>query len=74
MEIRNEKTYSSLEKFGFKKKYYYNGYVLCSENRDIRQDIFFDLKTRKMLFCNWAYDVLFDLIKADLVEVVENGN
>jgi len=72
LKIKNNVDLKELEKFGFKKKYYYNGYVLCSENRDTRQDIFFGLKTRKMLFCNWAYDVLFDLIKADLVEVVEN--
>ena len=74
LKIKDNVDLKELEKFGLKKKYYYNGYVLCSENRDTRQDIFFDLKTRKMLFCNYGYDILFDLIKADLIEVVGNDN
>ena len=49
LKIKDNVDLKELEKFGFKKKYYYNGYVLCVENRDTRQDIFFDLKTRKML-------------------------
>ena len=74
LKIKDNVDLKELEKFGLKKKYYYNGYVLCSENRDTGQDLFFDLKTRKMLFCNYGYDILFDLIKADLIEVVGNDN
>ena len=36
------------------------------------QDIIFDIPTRKLEFCNWGSDIMFDLIKADLVEKVES--
>lgn len=74
LKIKDNVDLKELEKFGFKKKKYYNGYVLCNERKNTGQDLFFDLKTRKMLFCNYGYDILFDLIKADLIEVVGNDN
>lgn len=74
LKIKDNIGLKELEKFGFKKKYYYNAYVLENENKETKQDIVFDLKNRKMLFCNWAYDVLHDLIKADLVEIVNEQN
>ena len=70
LKIKDDVDLKELEKFGFKKKYYYNATVLESE--DNKQDILFDLKTKKMLFCNFGYDILYDLIKADLVEKVED--
>ena len=57
---------------------YYNGtknLVLEYELKDHPhkyQDIIFDIPTRKLEFCNWGSDVMFDLIKADLVEKVES--
>lgn len=37
----------------------------------IRDNMIFDIPTRKLEFCNWSSDVMFDLIKADLVVKVE---
>lgn len=74
LKIKSNIDLKELEKFGFKKKYYYNSIVLEAEKDEAhnKQDVVFDLKTRKLLFCNWAYDVLYDLIKADMVECVED--
>ena len=69
LKIKDNVDLKKLEKFGFKKKYYYNAYVLESE--DCKQDIVFDYETRKLCFCNWGYDILYDLIQAGLVEKVE---
>ena len=69
LKIKDNVDLKELEKFGFKKIYYYKACVLESE--DGKQDIIFDYKTRKLLFCNWGYDTLYDLIKADMVEKVE---
>ncbi len=61
--------------YGFKRKYY-NGsksLVLEYERNEPRiyQDIIFDIPTRMLEFCNWGSVVMFDLIKADLLETVE---
>ena len=66
LKIKDNINLKELEKYGFKK--YYNAYVLKSEYK--KQDLVFDFKTRKLCFCNWGYDILYDLIKADLVEKV----
>ena len=68
LKIKDNVDLKELEKYGFKKKYYYNAYVLECETK--KQDIVFDLKTRKLLFVNWGYDALYDLIKDGLVEKV----
>lgn len=72
LKIKESVDLKELEKFGFKKKYYYNAYVLENENKNTKQDIMFDLKNRKLLFCNCAYDVLYELIKTGLIECVED--
>ena len=65
-----------LEKYGFKRKYY-NGtknLVLEYEIKNLPhkyQDIIFDIPTRKLEFCNWGSDIMFDLIKDGIVEKVE---
>ena len=69
LKIRDNVDLKELEKYGFKKKKYYNAICIIREDRE--HDIFFDLKTRKLLFVNYGYDVLYDLIKADLVEKVD---
>ena len=69
LKIKDNVSLKQLEKYGFKKKYYYNATVLESEDK--KQDILFSLETKKMLFCNFGYDVLYDLIKDGLVEKVE---
>ena len=40
---------------------------MCIVKEDREHDIFFDLKTRRLLFVNYGYDTLYDLIKADIV-------
>ena len=69
LKIKDNVDLKELEKYGFKKKYYYNAYVLESE--DNKQDLVFDYETRKLRFCNWGYDTLYDLIKDGLVEKVK---
>ena len=69
LKIKDNVDLKELEKFGFKKKYYYNAYVLESENN--KHDIVFELPSRKLAFCNWSYDILYNLIQAGLVEKVE---
>lgn len=69
LKIKDEVSLKQLEKYGFKKKYYYN--AICIIREDRQHDIFFDLKTRKLLFCNFGYDVLFDMIKDGLIEKEE---
>lgn len=73
LKIKDNVDLKELEKYGFKKKYYYNAYVLECEKDDVhsKQDILFELSSRKLGFCNWAYDVLYDLIKDGLVEKVD---
>lgn len=71
LKIKDSVNLKELEKYGFKKKYYYN--AICIIRDDGEHDIFFDLKTRKLLFINYGYDVLYDLIKADLVEKIEDS-
>lgn len=75
LKIKDNVDLKELEKYGFKRKYY-NGtknLVLEHEINEPRkyQDIVFELPSRKLGFCNWGSDVLYDLIKADLVEKVE---
>lgn len=69
LKIKDNVDLKELEKYGFKKKNYYN--AICIVREDRQHDIFFDLKTRKLLFVNYGYDVLYDLIKDGLVEKVE---
>ena len=69
LKIKEDIDLKELEKYGFKKKYYYN--AICIIREDKKHDIFFDLKTRKLLFINYGYDVLYDLIKDGLVDKVE---
>lgn len=73
LKIRDDIDLKKLEKYGFKiKKYYYKTIVLEYEDKIKGKDIVFNLKTRKLCFCNSAtYDTLYDLIKADLVDKVE---
>ena len=68
LKIKDDVNLKDLEKYGFKKKYYYNAICIIREDRE--HDIFFDLKTRELLFINYGYDILFDLIKDDLIEKV----
>ena len=72
LKIKDNVDLKELEKYGFKKKYY-NGsksLVLECEKNEIHnyQDIVFELPSRKLGFCNWGYDILFDLIINGLVE------
>lgn len=69
LKIKDDVTLKQLENYGFKKKYYYN--AICIVREDKKHDIFFDLKTRKLLFVNYGYDVLYDLIIDGLIEKVE---
>lgn len=71
LKIKSDIDLKELEKYGFKKNYYYKAIVLEHEDKFKGKDIVFDLKTRKLCFCNSDYDTLFDLIKADLVEKVD---
>lgn len=66
LRIRLDVDLKEIEKYGFKKKRYYN--AICIIREDGEHDIFFDLKTRKLLFINYGYDVLYDLIKDGLIE------
>ena len=75
LKIKDNVDLKELEKYGFKKKYY-NGsktLVLECEIRGVHnyQDIVFELPSRKLGFCNWATDVLYDLIEDGLVEKVD---
>ena len=79
LKIKDNVDLKELYNYGFKRKYY-NGtknLVLEYELKDHPhkyQDIIFDILTRKLEFCNWGSDVMFDLIKADLVEKVGDDN
>lgn len=67
LKINPEKDIKELEKFGFKKKKYDNVKHYVLEKEDRNQDIVFDAENRELCFCNWGYDTLYDLIKADMV-------
>ena len=77
LKIKDNVDLKDLEKYGFKRKYY-NGtknLVLEYEVKNLPrkyQDILFDIPTRKLEFCNWGSDIMFDLIKDGLVEKVED--
>lgn len=76
LKIKDNVDLKELEKRGFIRKYYNvtKSLVLECELKDHPHkyyDIVFDIPTRKLEFCNWGSDVMFDLIKADLVEKVE---
>lgn len=77
LKIKDDVDLKELEKYGFKRKYY-NGtksLVLEYELKDHPhkyQDIIFDVPTRKLEFCNWGSEVMFDLIKADLIEKINS--
>ena len=76
LKIKDNVDLKELEKYGFKRKYY-NGtknLVLEYEVKNLPrkyQDIVFDIPTRKLEFCNWGSDIMFDLIKDGLVEKVD---
>ena len=76
LKIKDNVDLKELEKYGFKRKYY-NGtknLVLEYEVKNLPrkyQDIVFDIPTRKLEFCNWGSEVMFDLIKDGLVEKVD---
>lgn len=76
LKIKDNVDLKELGKYGFKMKYY-NGtkdLVLEYELKDHPhkyQDIIFDFHTRKLEFCNWGSDIMFDLIKDGLVEKVD---
>ena len=77
LKIKDNVDLKELKKYGFKRKYYNctKSLVLEYELKDHPhkyQDIIFDISTRKLEFCNWGSDVMYDLIKADLVEKVES--
>ena len=78
LKIKDNVDLKELEKYGFKKKYYNVGKILVleCETREVHcyQDIVFDFDTRRLLFCNWGYDALWDLRKADLGEKGENDD
>ena len=75
LKIKDNVDLKELEKYGFKRKYY-NGtknLVLEYEVKNLPrkyQDIVFDIPTRRLEFCNWGSDIMFDLIKDGLVEKV----
>ena len=76
LKIKDNVDLKELYKYGFKRKYY-NGtknLVLEFKKDEIHnyQDIIFDIPSKKLEFCNWGSDVMFDLIKAGLVEKVED--
>ena len=74
LKIKDNVDLKELEKFGFKKKTYFDGKCLVLESiineHNDYQDIIFELPSKKLAFCNWAYDILYDLIQAGLVEKV----
>lgn len=77
LKIKDNVNLKELENYGFKRKYYSGtkNLVLEYEIKDQPrkyQDIIFDISTRKLEFCNWGSDVMFDLIKANLVEKVDD--
>lgn len=71
LKIRDDVDFKELENLGFKKKKYDNVKHYVLEKEDKNQDIVFDTDNRQLCFCNWGYDILYDLIKANLVEKAE---
>ena len=75
LKIKDNVDLKELEKFGFKKKTYFDGKCLVLESiiNEVHnyQNIVFELPSRKLAFCNWAYDILYDLIQEGFVEKVE---
>ena len=72
-KIKDNVDLKELEKYGFKRKYYNDAknLVLEFEIKDQPrkyQDIIFDIPTRKLVFCNWGSDTMFDLIHDGLIE------
>lgn len=77
LKIKDNVDLKEFYRYGFKRKYYSStkSLVLEYETKDQPhkyQDIMFDITTRKLVFCNWGSEVMFDLIKADLVEKVDD--
>ena len=70
LRIKTEIDIKELEKRGFKKKHYHS--TLCLIYGDRLDDIVFNLKTRRLLYVNYSYDVLYDMIQDGLVEKVED--
>ena len=75
LKIKDNVDLKELEKFGFKKKYYnaVKTWVMECEITGVHtfQDVVFELPSRKLGFCNWSSDTMFDLIQAGLVEKIE---
>lgn len=76
LKIKDNIDLKELYKYGFKRKYYNDvkNLVLEFELKDHPhkyQDIIFDIPTRKLEFCNWGSDIMYDLIQDGLVEKVE---
>ena len=79
LKIKDNVDLKELEKYGFKKdgyNYYYD-FIPYTENEG--QFIVFDVKVRKLYldyidldYFDEATDILYDLIKADLVEKVDD--
>lgn len=78
LKIKDNVDLKKLEKYGFRRKYY-NGtknFVLEYELKDYPykyQDTVFDIHTRKLVFCNWGSDTMFDLIHDGLIEKIEEN-
>lgn len=73
LKIKDNVDLRELAKYGFKRKYYNSTKNLVLEyikKDQLRkyQDIMFDVPTRKLLFCNWGSDIMFDLIHDGLIE------
>lgn len=74
LKIKDDINLKELLKYGFKKKYYNDerNLVLEYEIKDHKyQDIIFDIPTRKLEFCNWGSDIMYDLIQGGIIEKVE---
>lgn len=86
LKIKDDIELKELEKFGFIykermvrpmpcwKKHEYNGYYknYKGEDSDVRYWFYIDSQTREIIPEIWDIDTLYDLIKADLVERVDN--
>ena len=81
LKIKDNVNLKELEKFGFEKdgyNYYYD-FIPYNEDNSNDQYILVDIKTRKIYldyidldYFDKAVELLYDLIKADLVEKIED--
>lgn len=68
LRIKDSTSMKELEKRGFKKKHYHS--TLCLVYGERLDDIVFNLKTRRLLYVNYSYDVLYDMIQDEILEKV----